>query len=281
VAREVVLFSKQTTGHSGVQFSEGVLDELLRNMGNVAGVLHIVPAEFVSRVHFARESEDVEDGAADVGLRVWRQVVLNNDALLEMFVDYDRAHLYARIVSKVPQLGQFAIAVNRNAIGLVIAEQPAFPASLEFADQAEIEVPVRFQADAIANLENAELQIALRTSGGTVFGAARIPVEFATVACDAAVVGRFAELFRSLPISGTVQIDDARLADDAQLAERNVFVAGKAEGRVDVVLQLIGAVFVVAELAQKGRDIVALVKASHTGYLAIVQQSAQALFGQK
>jgi hypothetical protein len=198
-----------------------------------------------------------------------------------MSVDYDSAHLHVRIVSKVAQLSQFAIAVNRNAVGLIITEQPAFPASLEFADVAEVVVPIRFQPDAIANLENAELQLALRTNAGTVFAAARIPLEFATVPDGASVVGRFAELFASLPSSATVQVDDTRLADGTQLSERNVFVAGKTEGRVNVVVQLVGQVFIAAELAQKGRDIVALVKASHAGYLPIVQQSAQVLFGQK
>jgi hypothetical protein len=72
-------------------------------------------------------------------------------------------------VSTVARLSQFAIAVNRNAVGLVIAEQPAFPASLEFADMAEVAIPIRFQADKIANLENTQLQLTLRTNGGTMF----------------------------------------------------------------------------------------------------------------
>jgi hypothetical protein len=49
-----------------------------------------------------------------------------------------------------------------------------------------------------------------------------------------------------------VQVEDARLADDAQLAEMNVFVTGKIEGGMNVVIQLVGPVFIAAELAQKG-----------------------------
>jgi hypothetical protein len=68
-------------------------------------------------------------------------------------------------------------------------------------------------------------------------------------------VDRFAELLSTLPCSGTVQVDGALVA------ERNVFVAGRADGKVGVVFQLTAQVWVAAELAQRGRDIVALVKA--------------------
>jgi hypothetical protein len=279
VAKEIILFGKQTVMHSGEQFTDNVLDELLANMGTVSGVLHVVPADFVSRVRFT--AEDDEDEILNEGkLRSWHQIGLNDDSFLELFIDYDRSQLHFRIVNKSPTaIGQFAIAINKNAVGLAIAEQPVFPASLEFGDVAEVKVPFHFQNAAVGNLESPELQIALRTSLGLVFGVARIPIEFATV--DSGEVGDdgFRNLSASLTAAITVQVDDVKLADEAQLTERKIFVVGKADGRFYVSFQLASGASFVAEIAQKGRDIVASVKGPDRASLALIQQSAQALFG--
>jgi hypothetical protein len=79
----------------------------------------------------------------------------------------------------------------------------------------------------------------------------------------------------------TVQVDDVKLADEGQLAERKIFVVGKAEGKFYVSFQLASQALFVAELAQKGRDIVATVRAQDRTSLTLVQQGAQALFGAK
>jgi hypothetical protein len=281
VAKDIVLFGKQTVAHSGEHFQAAILDELLQNMGTVSGVLHVVPADFVSRVRFARDDAD-DDVVVESGLRSWRQIALNDDSFLELFIDCDPANLYFRIVNKSQSaIDNFALAVNKNPVGLVITEAPAFPASLEFGDVAEVKVGFAFQASAIGNPEVPDLQIALRSSLGTVFGTGRIPVEFATTDGGSVTNDQFRELTAALAVVGAVQVDDVKLADDAQLAERKIFVVGKAEGKFYVSFQLASQASFVAELAQKGRDIVATVRARDRTALALVQQSAQALFGAK
>jgi hypothetical protein len=54
--------------HSGVQYDDAVLSELIRNMAQAAGVLHIVPADFVAQaVLGARDSAPVLSQTADKG----------------------------------------------------------------------------------------------------------------------------------------------------------------------------------------------------------------------
>jgi hypothetical protein len=281
VAKDIVLFGKQTVMHSGDNFEDAILDELISNMGTVAGVLHVVPADFVSRVRFSADDEDDEVLNEGV-LRSWRQIALNDDSFLELFIDYDQANLHFRIVNKSPTaIGQFAIAINKNPIGLAIAEQPTFPSSLEFGDVAEVKVPFLFQPGAVGNLEVSDLQIALKTSAGLVFGTARIPVEFATVDGGKISNDRFRELSGSLPVAITVQVDDVKLADESQLTARKIFVVGKAEDKLYVAFQIASGAPFIAEIAQKGRDIVASVKGPDRTTLTLVQQGAQALFGAK
>jgi hypothetical protein len=113
---------------SGVHFEEHVLTELLNNIGSVAGAFHVVPADFVTRVIRSGGSDD-DEVIQKAGFRVWRQVLLTNDSFLELFVDYDKTHLYFRIENKSPApIGQFALAINKNAVGLTIADQPRLPA---------------------------------------------------------------------------------------------------------------------------------------------------------
>jgi hypothetical protein len=59
LARSIIRFDKHVVLHSGVRFEEGVLSELIRNMGSVAGVLYIVPSR-VKSVPEANE-DDAED----------------------------------------------------------------------------------------------------------------------------------------------------------------------------------------------------------------------------
>jgi hypothetical protein len=281
VAKGIVIFRKQTVAHSGIQFDDAILDELLNNMGTVAGVLHVVPSDFVTRVRFSH-AVDQEDLDTETAFRSWRQVALSDDSYVELFIDYDKTHIHFRIVNKSPTpIGQFALAINRNAVGLTVTDAPKFPTSLEFGDVAEVAIGVQYQPEAVGNTHKAELQIALRTSLGTVFGVARIPIEFSLVDTGKLTLDMFRE-FSSTFVSGqVVSVDDVRLADDAELAERNVFVVGKAEGKVYVSFQTPSTTYFIAELAQNDRNVVALIKAQDPAYLPIVQQSVQALFAHK
>jgi hypothetical protein len=281
-AKDVVVFGKQTVMHSGVQFGESVLDELLNNMGSVAGVLHTVPADFVTRSTFATEGADDDDGEAAGAVRAWRQVSLNDGSNVDLFVDYEPGRLHFRIVNKTPSaIGQFAIAINKNAIGLAVVTTLQFPATLEFGDVAEVCCPVQCQGNLVANVDTAELQIALRTNLGTVFGVARIPVEFACLDTGKLSIDKFKDDSNAFPAGQSFQLDDIRLADDAELAYRNVFVAGKADGKVYASFQLPSKPFFLAELCQQGRDVLRFMKAQDPVYLPIVIASAQALFGHK
>jgi hypothetical protein len=133
----------------------------------------------------------------------------------------------------------------------------------------------------VANLERPQLQFAIRTSLGTVFGVARVPVEFATVEGVDLGQDKFREMSARFAAGQPIRVEDVRIADDAKLRDRNICVVGRAEGKVYVAFQLPLNVFCIAELAQVGRDLVVVVKAQEQVYLAVVQPSVQALFGHK
>jgi hypothetical protein len=261
-----------------VHFADAVLEELIKNMGKVAGVLHVVPADFVSRVSFTREADDL----AAAELRHWSPVALTDSSVLDLFADADAAALYLKIVNKSPAaLAGFALAINTNPVGLTVASTPDLPAALEFGDVAEVRVPVRYEAAAAANRDKHELQIALRTGGATVFGLARIPVERATLPSGNIGIEKFGEYYRNWSATIAVRISDVNLKSEGQLAAVNVFVVGTSEqGRLYLSFALPGPEVFVAEVAYQEGVIIAVVKAREQTLLPLVQQSLQYLLGQ-
>jgi hypothetical protein len=224
-AKSIICFGKQTVLHSGLRFDDAVLAELIKNMGSVAGVLHIVPSDFVSRARFVAEHSDSED---DGVIRNWSRVRLSDDSTLDVFVDFDRGSLFAKIVNKtLAAVGQFAFAVNTNAIGLSLAGQPTFPAQIDGGDYAEISAPIAISPADIGHPEKTELQIAIRTSAGSIFGLGRIPIEVATTEAGNISQDEFRASFVNPKAATTVKLEDAELAKDDELKERKVFIIGK------------------------------------------------------
>ena len=281
VAKEVVVFGKQTVMDSGVQFDDHILEELIHNMGTVSGVLHVIPSDFVSRVKFVQDESD-DEVEVESGLRIWRQLHLNDDSFIDVFTDYDKNHMYLRLVNKSPQpLGSFAFAVNTNAIGLVMSGEPHFPESIEVGDMAEVTIPITYDASKIDHVEKKDLEIALRTSLGNVFALGRIPVEYSLTKDGDIGADAFRNLFSNLTDVAHVTVEDSTLGSDEQLAERNIFIVGKNENKKYCSFQLPSRATFVAEVEQQGQNIVATIKAQDPVYLPLVHQSVQSLFSQK
>jgi len=260
VAKDIVVFSKETVMHSGVHFDDTILEELIKNMGTVSGVLHIVPSDFVSRIRYVPEDDD-DITTDNSNLRIWRQLKLNNDSFVDLFSDFDKNNMYLRIANKSPSpIGQFAFAINQNPIGLTIKSPPSFPETLEFGDVAEVVIPIEIDSSKSGNFENSELQMALRTSLGNVYALGRLPIEYAPISSGNISADEFRNDFSSFTNIIQIQIDDANLANDNQLIERNLFIIGKNDSKVYISFKLSENSIFVAEAQQVGQNIQITVK---------------------
>lgn len=175
IAKNVVLFGKETILHSGDKFDDEVLTELLHNMGTVSGVLHVVPSDFVKRIKFIPGIEEQLD-TDENNYRNWNKLRLNNDSFIDIFSDYDENNMYLRIVNKSnTNINGFAFAINVNSVGLYMKENPVFPESLECGDLIEVVIPIGFDQSKRVKNNSDELQMALRTNLGDVFAIDKIP----------------------------------------------------------------------------------------------------------
>ena len=280
-AKNIVNFDKNIVLHSGVRYSSEVLAELIRNMGNAAGVLHIIPSDFINRVKYVPEdveSYDVDDSL----LRYWRPMRLNNSSFLDLLGDNDCNNLYIRIVNKSSSpIGRFALAINRNLLGLQISNPPSFPAQIESGDVAEITIPMKADPSQAGNFENTELQIALRTSSGDVFALSRIPVEIALTDVGNISQEAFRQAFQQSTGQSSTTIEDAKIADDNQLSSRHIFVVGKNGNKTYISFGFSQNSIFVGELTQNGNKIGVIIKTSSQNLLPLIISNAPFLFAQK
>lgn len=291
VAKDIIIFGKQTVTHSGVNFDDKVLEELIRNMGTVSGVLHVVPQDFVSRDKYVPEEYEGSNqnlpltSNSSIKLRVWKQLKLSQESFVEMFVDYDRNNMYLRIVNKSSsQLSDFAFAINKNSIGLTISGEQNFPSILDVGDVAEVGIPIIFDPSQVANFDQLELQLALRTSLGNVFAVGRMPIEYATTVEGNIGDEKFRDYFTNITQPQnvlTITINDARLADENHLRAKNIFIVGRNGDKIYVSFMFPSKATFVAELEQIQQNIQATIKGTDPNLIPLLQSNAQFLFSAK
>ena len=278
-AKEMLSFDKQTVTHSGLNFDPSILDELIKNMGSVSGVLHVVPSDFVRRVRFVPEDGDNGISGCDDSTRDYHPLRLNDSTTVDAFAAYDKSNVYLRIVNKSPQpIGQFAFAVNSNSIGLTVSGQPMFPAQLDSGDICEVTIPIKINPAAANNFENPNLQIALRTNNGTIFALDNIPAQVATVSQGNIGQDEFKQLFAQYSASFQTVVDDASVSKDDYLLKNNIFVVGKNENRTYISFAFSPSAIFVGELTQNGQSVNVSIKGANQTFFPVIQNAARDMF---
>jgi hypothetical protein len=279
VARRIVVFPKDTVVHSGVSFEPHILAELIKNMGSVSGVLHVVPSDFVRRVRYVPEDEDSDD---DESIRNWRQIRVAEPSPAVLFADYDQSNIYIRIVNKINEpLSDFAFALNVNPLGITPAGPGDFPSSLAPQEAAEVTIPITVDQSKIS-YDRAELMMALKTDHGNVLAMDRSPAEFFITENGDCGPDAYKSAFASFTAEATAVVEGATIAPKDQLKKRNVFFVGKnSELKKEYVQFAIGKAFFVAELTADGENFTSSFKTNAPELLPVVVAAAPAIFSQK
>ena len=273
----VIRFDKQAVDHSGVKFNDAILSELIRNMGSVAGVLHIVPADFVNKVSYDGPIDDQFDA---LSVRTWTKLAINDDkGLFELWIDWEPTTMHVKIVNKTTgDLTDLAIAVNKNALGMGFADTPAFPSVLPPGESCEIEVPLLFQESRQDFFNSSTVALALKTNFGTAMTAATIPVAVFTQVDGRMEQDEFRSMFVSTLPADSTTISGSVLADDETLRERNIFVVGKNQNKCYLSLKLPpNAVFVV-ELISDPSTVKVNFKVNDAKYIPFFKATCGTLF---
>ena len=273
VAKKAIIFEDKKVTPKANQFEQTVLEELIDNMGSVAGVLHIVPSDFVKKIKYLPEDDEDEDMVDEA--RNWMQVNVS-DSMLYVFVDWSPMKFWLKVVNKAPtSVGSFAIAMNKNWAGINVSGTVDFPPSLEFGDAFEVGIPLEFNEKFYQPSETNVLQVALRTnSEAKMF---TTPIDAFSVLKPINLTD--AQLREAWGMyNGDVQIDvDGQLPSDQVFKDRNIQVMSKADKSVTVAFQLPPSFTFIAKMQQVNNKVMVMVH-GNPQLFPMIRGSADSMF---
>jgi vesicle coat complex subunit len=270
-AKSAVIFSKTMVTNDVAQFDPAVLDELILNMGAVAGVLQVIPSDFVRRAKFLPEEVDEEP---DSIAHAWRQVDSGN---VDIFIDWSLRTFWLKVVNKSPNpINSFAIAFDQNCAGIGFLEQPQFPDALDFGDSFEVAIPVAYVERFYRPSDKNAIQVALRTS--VDLKKFFVPIDAAAILLDTSGIGE-AELktaWSAFTSEFTVEIDGTLPSDDV-FSGRSVHVVSRNGPVVTVAFTLPPANVYIAKVQQIRKQL-AVVVHGNPALFEMIKGSAESIF---
>ncbi|KAH0785266.1 Adaptin N terminal region family protein [Histomonas meleagridis] len=279
VAKQIIIFEKNMNQDIKPKFEEEVLTELIENTGNVAGVLHILPTEFVHRAKYIPDIDEYDKSKER--LKNWTPLKVSDDTLISMFIDFYVDQMNLKIVNKSHNtLSNFAIAINNNLLGIVLKDQISLPEKLEFGESVEIETEIEVDKSKAGNFDKTKFELALRTNIENIFAICRLPIEIALTNDGDIGVDDFNNYFSQFYNSITFDLNGLQIASKETLFERKVYVKGKNGNSLYVSFALSSDIIFVGEIVETQANVRITVKSSCARqYLEVIKESAQNLFG--
>ena len=268
-ARDIVSVEKGEVDPSGTQYTDDVLMELIRNMGRVAGTLHILPSKFAAKKHASVEEEERE--------RQWHDVTMRTpETPVSVSADWDSTHYHIQ-VTNVSQgtLSQLALAVNVNGVGFTMAN-PEFPEALEPDEVCNVAVEYEFQAAAARSGSSVNIDFALRTSSGIVYF--RDMIDFRLITNRRFVLYR-ADFLKQWKKTETQDVFSfsGTLAENTELKDRGVTVVGDRDGEICAAFELPSHRTYLADVEYKSNQIRVTIKGDPVLF-SFIRESAERIF---
>ena len=273
--KKTVIFPKHTVSASSEKYTPEVLDELIKNMGNVSGILHVVPSEFVKRVRFMPEENiELDEGGNNVN---WERAQC--DADINVFIGWQPMRLWLKVINKkTDAISNFALALNKNPFGITVDQSVVFPKELAFGETFEVEIPLIFREDAVGNFDQQVLQFALRTNDGAKLFTTQLNLPSVCLAIESITKEDFERVWAQAPAENPIRLAGT-LASSEVLSARNVCVVSEVEGIIECVFQP-GTNVLLAKARQNG-DSVEIILRGVANTFHIVSASASSLFCQQ
>ena len=270
-ARRVVMFTKDCLGISETHYTDEVLTELIRNMGTVSGVLHIIPSKFQSDVY---TPEDEDESA-----RHWKPLpIRNSPSPIEVNSDWDPEKYYLNVINVSGQvLNNFALAVNTNGAGFTFDKGILFPEKLDNGEEFHIEIPFYFsQQTATAGNSAVSLDFAFRTSVGNVFFTDFI--DFRLITKPFTLYRKdFLDKWRNEKSVIQFDLDGVSIAERQALRERNIFIIAERDNEMCIAFELAHDMMYLGDLEYRGNQMHVTLKGDSSRF-PFLQESAKYAF---
>lgn len=250
-AKSFVNFPKVQVEHSGTKFTDEVLTELIMNMGKAAGVLHVVPGNFIAHQHRIMDEDDDEDNNFN-----WKPVQVLNDTPVAVNSLWTPTTYNLQITNKSDKpITNFAIAVNVSGSGFELSQSIKFPQSLEVADTCTVEIPYLFdKAKAKPGASFTQYDFAMRTSAGIAYFRDTLDLGSITVSNDKMKKKDYVDFFQAHNETCQFMLSDVTLADQQTLAQRHIYVVAKKENEICLSFTLSPSKNYIADIEFQGNN---------------------------
>lgn len=270
-AKKIIVFPKHLTGQNSSKFTPQVLDELIKNIGNVSGVLHVAPVDFIRRVRYMPEDNDEEVENYDVS---WD--LAKSQENLNVFVSWQSQKFFLKVVNKSQEkISNFALALNKNPIGINLDQDVKFPTELQYGESFEVQIPIKVLPETAANFEQTDLQFALRTNSGLVMFTSPINIYAVCKRVDGVNKQSFESSWTMAPGEDAISIKGT-MADNVYLESKNISVVSNENNVIMCVLNFGNCTYLV-KMRQSGEDVQILVRGQNNLF-PIIRNNAQSLF---
>jgi hypothetical protein len=165
--KAVLGFARGEVSEVDTGLSADVVTLLEKHMDCCAGVLAMLPGEFVKKSRGVPASEARQEFVPVTMSAPW----------LKGAVSFAPGRMQLKLECTTPLSG-FRFAMNQNGLGLSVSSSVPLPASLSPGESNVTTIPVSFEPTK-AVFVRPELQFALGTSKGVVYGSCPLPVELA------------------------------------------------------------------------------------------------------
>ena len=266
--KKVVVFDKQPAAGHTATYNDDVLEELLRNMGSVSGVLRLATKDFMQRKFVPESEEDVS--------RDWTQLYSENGLIVS--ADFDDKKIYFNFENtSETTFANFALALNKNMYGFTLVSNPAFPEKLESG--ASFETNAEYFIDKAQAVQGGpeKLQFALRVNNGVAYFTHIPDTRRMAVAGFMMKKKEFLEFFADKQ-AFEMTVPLMKIADEEELAKRKVCTVAMKEDEEYCFAQLYsGGLKFVADVTIDNSQMKMIIKADDA-LLPLVQKAAPYTF---
>lgn len=269
-------FEKSTIINTAHNYDKDVLKVLITNIGNVSGVLHIAPSDFVARVRYLPEAEEEEEAYEP---KDWmRCQIKDDDNLFDIYSNWEKQTLWLKFVNKSQTpIGEFAVAINRNCLGFTMSSLPSFPSALDFGEAFETQISLSTNPNAISNTNNIYLQCALKTSAGMRYFT--LPIDLGEVTVQIPVFDEieFNRHWNEIPNEVKTVIHQSTFAEASTFKKRHMVVVTQRKTSAHIAFGLPPNNVYLAKVYQKEENLEVVVHGAPI-YLDIIHDGASFLF---
>ena len=271
--RKVVIFDKKPVKGHTQRYTDEVLDELLRNMGSVSGVLRMATTDFVQK-KFMPDAEESDQ-------RDWTQVYSQNGLIISCDFDDKKIYFNFENTSEI-EFSNFALALNKNIYGFTLVSQPGLPEKL--SPNSTFETNSEYFIDKQNSVSNGSdtLQFALRVNQNIAYFNHIPDTRRMGVLGFRMKKKEFLEFFskkqESITFAVPVQQQTMHFASNEELVNRKIhIVCQKEDEEMCLAIKFGGNLMCIADIEKKDNQFNFIIKCDDA-LIPLMKKSAQYTF---